>query len=100
MALSPPIRGRTSYACEPAGVSLLASTPYSTTSSAQRQIVKTKCPLWVISRHHALKSPCPLYPQKRTSLSTAVMSALCQKRTSVAAEERNQRVVCLLSPMA
>jgi hypothetical protein len=24
----------------------------------------------------------PLYPQKRTSLSTAAMSALCQKRTS------------------
>jgi hypothetical protein len=24
---------------------------------------------------------CPLYPQKRTSLSTVVMSALCQKRT-------------------
>jgi len=24
---------------------------------------------------------CPLYPQKRTLISTAAMSALCQKRT-------------------
>jgi hypothetical protein len=66
MALSPPIRGRTSYACEPADVSLLASTPYSITSSAQRQIVKTKCPLWVKSGHAALKLRCTLFPQKRT----------------------------------
>ena len=26
---------------------------------------------------------CPLYPQKRTFVSAAVMSALCQKRTSI-----------------
>jgi hypothetical protein len=83
MALSPPIRGRTSYACEPAGVSLLASTPYSITSSAQRQIVKTKCPLWVKSRHDDLGSRRLLYPQKRTLVERVGMSALCHKRTSV-----------------
>jgi hypothetical protein len=28
-----------------------------------------------------MSASCPLYPQKRTLISTAVMSALCQKRT-------------------
>jgi len=31
---------------------------------------------------------CPLYPRKRTSLSRAVMSALCQKRTLCGAAKR------------
>jgi len=41
-----------------------------------------RCPLWVISGHSAKSDLCPLYPQKRTSITTAGMSALCQKRTS------------------
>jgi hypothetical protein len=44
-------------------------------------ILRTKCPLWVISGHRALKSRCLLYPQKRTLVERVVMSALCQKRT-------------------
>ena len=39
MALSLPIRGKTLYACERVGVTLLAGTSYSIISSAQHQIV-------------------------------------------------------------
>ena len=37
--------------------------------------------LWVKSGHQRMSASCPLYPQKRTWISTAVMSALCQKQT-------------------
>jgi hypothetical protein len=33
------------------------------------------------SRHRGISTQCPLYPRKRTWISTAVMSALCQKQT-------------------
>src|SRR5262249_37200130 len=42
---------------------------------------RTRCPLWVISRHCISRASCPLYPQKQTSELNRVMSALCQKRT-------------------
>ena len=41
----------------------------------------SQCPLWVKSRHERTFRQCPLYPQKRTSITTVVMSALCQKQT-------------------
>src|SRR5262249_18532941 len=44
-------------------------------------ILTRSCPLWVNSGHRGKLEECPLYPQKRTLISTAVMSALCQKRT-------------------
>ena len=43
-----------------------------------------RCPFWVKSGRDGSNLQCPLYPQKRTSLSTVVMSALCQKRTYAA----------------
>jgi len=70
MASWPPIRGRSLYAYERAGVSLLAGDCY------------VLCPLWVKSRHSHRKKPCPLYPQKRTCAAQLEMSALGQWRTS------------------
>src|SRR5215469_5691071 len=41
------------------------------------------CPLWVKSRRQRVSDQCPLYPRKRTWFGVIVMSALCQKQTSV-----------------
>ena len=50
-------------------------------SSCTAAILSRSCPLWVKSGHWGTSERCPLYPQKRTWISTAVMSALCQKQT-------------------
>src|SRR5262249_54396007 len=50
---------------------------------AQRSGRSAQCPLWVISGHRFGWTRCPLYPQKQTWISWAVMSALCQKQTSL-----------------
>ena len=41
----------------------------------------SRCPLWVITGHHARQLGCPLNPQKRTFINSVGMSALGQKRT-------------------
>ena len=47
-------------------------------TTAPRGFQCALCPLWVISRHHALLGPCPLSPRKRTLSDATGMSALCQ----------------------
>ena len=47
-----------------------------------------QCPLWVKSGHRGQLKECPLYPQKRTLKLSRVMSAMCQKQTSVRLDSR------------
>ena len=42
---------------------------------------KSRCPLWVKSRHVQRRRSCPLYPRKRTCRGATTMSAKGQKRT-------------------
>ena len=70
MASWPPIRGRSLYVYERAGVSLLAGDCY------------VLCPLWVKSGRLQRKAAYPLYPQERTCAAQLGLSALGQWRTS------------------
>jgi hypothetical protein len=52
----------------------------------------TQCPLWVITRPHAVLRPCPLYPRKRTKSRPLGMSALCQSRPNAPQQKRRYSI--------